>query len=497
MLASRRRTRCPGIVPAALALSLLVALGACRSEAPATPGTFEGGVLSESEQARLHYATDVRPSSTGMSSRYDPEVVETDEGLVRRIVTYSPVYEIDRIVGAMVGPNSTIGVDLNLGSKKPELLWIKGAYAEMVDEAGETVSPEFMCHLVANVGTVRRHDERLGLVTEDSRFAALAQGFYHKEYPEGFGLPVLSTDDLAYASQVLNYNRRDLPIRVRHKVVTLLIRDSERKVDLEAITPTYAQALVQIGGEHGDGYFGIRVPDEEVHGASCSIGRPADSDVSFTEDGYGRTFTPHWIVDPGEMTLQTNVTRMLKLKYDTTINSIDVHLHPFGRWIELRDVTTQETLFRAEARQRDSGIGLAAVQSYRSPAGIPVYTDHEYALVAHYDNDSSEPQDAMAVMYIGLHDKDFDRALLHDPEARARLRAERERVALRRLETAVRADPEDPQAHYWLGVALFPGERFDEAAEHFRRSASLDPDDPRPRRALARVLDRSRGTAIE
>lgn len=495
MLGSRRRTGFPGIAPAALLV--LVALAGCRSEAPIAPGTLEGGVLSDSDKARLHYETDVLPSSTGMSSRFDPEVVETSEGLVRKIVTYSPVYEIDRVVPAMVGPGSTIGVNLNQGSKEPELLWIKGAHAEMVDEEGRLISPEFMCHLVANVGTVRRHDERLGLVTEDSRFAALAQGFYHKEYPAGFGLPVLSTDDLAYASQVLNYNQKDLPIRVRHKVVTLLIRDSERAVDLKAITPTYAQALVQLGGEHGDGYFGIRVPDEETHGASCSIGRPADSDVKFTEDGYGRTFTPHWIVDPGEMTAQTLVTKMLKIKYDTTINSIDVHLHPFGRWIELRDVTTQETLFRAEAEQRESGIGLTRVQSYRSGEGIPVFTDHQYALIAHYDNTSGEPQDAMAVMYIGLHDKEFDRALLHDPEARARLRAERERVALLRLETAVRSDPEDPQAHYYLGVALFHGERFDEAAEHFRRSVGLDPEDPRPRRALARILDRTRNTATD
>lgn len=492
----RRARRCRPLAAllAGAALLAACALGACRSESRSyEEGLVEGGRLTPVEKAAYHYDTAILPPGSEMYSALSPEVVETEEGRLRKIVTYSETYSIDRVVPAMVGPRSAIYVDLKGDPERPEIVWIKGIHAEIVDELGNPVSQEFMCHLVASIQTIDERDRRLGLVTTDRRFAALAQGYFHKQYPEGFGLPVLSTDQLAFASQVLNYSVADAaqhPIRVRHKVVTTYIRGSELARPLRALTSTYAQAMVLLDGQEGEGYFGVRVPDEEIHGASCAVGRAADGDVDPSVDQYGRRYTPHWVVEPGPMTNQTLVTKMLKLKYDTTIHVIDVHLHPFGEWIELRDLTTQETLFRAEAEQREDAVGLARVQSYVSREGIPVHADHEYALVTHYDNTSGTEQDAMALVYVGLLDKEFEPGLLTNPVARARLREEREQRALARLERAVGKDPQDPLAQYQLGVALLHRKRFEEAAEHFRIAAHLDPDDDRPRRGLARALDR-------
>ena len=43
----------------------------------------------------------------------------------------------------------------------------------------------------------------------------------------------------------------------------------------------------------------------------------------------------------------------------------------------------------------------------RNAAGIPVFRDHEYALISTYNNTSGEDQDAVAIMYFFLHDKSF------------------------------------------------------------------------------------------
>ena len=140
--------------------------------------------------------------------------------------------------------------------------------------------------------------------------------------------------------------------------------------------------MVLLNEDKGEGYFGVRVPDDEVHGASCAVGEKAESEVGVAHDGYGRQYSPHWIIEPGHVTNQTLATKVMAIRDDTRIHVIDVHLHPFAEWLELRDLTTGETLFRSEARQVESGVGLASVQSYRSEEGIPVYADHEYAIAS-------------------------------------------------------------------------------------------------------------------
>ena len=120
--------------------------------------------------------TDVRPRSANAESISADAVFESDEGPLRKLVAYSRVYEIDRIFKSMRGPRSTIGVRLREHFEgEPELLWIKGVYSEVVDEAGaDTVSQEFMCHLVAGVQSTRHRDRKLGIATTDSRFAMLS-----------------------------------------------------------------------------------------------------------------------------------------------------------------------------------------------------------------------------------------------------------------------------------------------------------------------------------
>jgi tetratricopeptide (TPR) repeat protein len=181
----------------------------------------------------------------------------------------------------------------------------------------------------------------------------------------------------------------------------------------------------------------------------------------------------------------------MNLRHDTRIHSIDVHLHPFGEWIELRDLTTGETLFRSEARQVADGIGLESVQSYRSEEGIPVYRDHQYAIAASYDNTSGVESDAMAVMYLGLFDPEFDASLLGDPQALAAKRRQRDAERIAELERTIAADPQDQVAHTRLAVALMADNEVEKALHHIQVAARLDPDNTVISQVEAQILERA------
>lgn len=479
-------------VPAVACFLLLLGEVATSPASPDTSGVVEGGVLAAGELARRHYAIAERPVSSGPSTVVLPVGIPTEEGLLQRAVSWSQTYDIDRLYSSMQGPRSDLTVSLAT-SKEPELLWIKGVHAVVVDELGEPISQEFMCHVVGSIEEIEERNAALGLPTtqsnglpRESRFATLSQGIYHKQYPQGFGLPILSTHVLKFTSQVLNMNAPDAQLHLRHRIVVQYIRDADLKQPMRAITSSFANVMMLVEGEEGSGYFGIRQPDEATHGASCSVGQKADSELGLMNDGH-RKFTPHWILPPGEANNETLATELMDLRYDTTIHSIDVHLHPFAKWVELRDLTSGTSVFRSKARQVDQGIGLAYVQTFRSAEGIPVFRDNQYAIVSAYDNTSGRAQDAMAAMYFGLYDKEFDPSLMSDPQARAAREADYRQQNLATLLQAIRQDPEDPVSHGLLALALFRQNELTRAAHHLRTAIRLNPDETSYRSALARV----------
>lgn len=113
------------------------------------------------------------------------------------------------------------------------------------------------------------------------------------------------------------------------------------------------------------------------------------------------------MVPPGRQVNRTLVTKVMNLPFDTTIHAIAVHLHPFAESLELRDLTTGERVFVSHAENLPDRIGLARVEAFSSPEGIPLFKDHEYELVSVYHNTSGVDQDSMAVMLLYLRDHDF------------------------------------------------------------------------------------------
>ncbi|MBM4357360.1 MAG: hypothetical protein FJ096_04545 [Deltaproteobacteria bacterium] len=352
-------------------------------------------------------ATPVSAATTGASA--SPRAVP-----VREHEVLAPVFHVDRLYPSMKGPQETLEVRL-VETNKPELLWIVGFEAVMVETDGTTpASQEWMCH--SNLDLEPTLHGRLfgGTKRLSGRLFTLSQGQSRIDLPPGTGLPVWSGEALSLNAQVLNLNHPKASVDVRHRVTIRYVRDADLAEPLRPLFPAAAYGLKLLRGK--DGVFGgeSRAQDgaDHAHGGSCLPGRNAG--MNEFDDGKGRAFTGHWVVAPGHEENRTRVTEIMNLPFDTTLHYVAVHLHPFAERLELVDTTTGTSIFRATTRQAAKGIGLDHVDHYTSPTGVPLAKGHEFELVSVYENTSGNEQDSMAVMNLYLHDVEFTR-----PDARA------------------------------------------------------------------------------
>lgn len=323
---------------------------------------------------------------------------------VQEKTVLSPVYHVDQKYRSMMGPSSTRTVHVG-DPDHDALMWVTGYSARMVGQDGRSTMPqEFMCHSNLDLDP-KAHRKLLRAESSISgRLFTLSQGQFEIDFPEGFGIPVRSKEALSLTTQVLNLNHEDPDIEVRHKVTIRYAEDDEKR----PLRPLFQKSVYGLALLEGkDGHYGVRSAESEDHGPGCL--ERINASTHTYEDGQGRTFTGHWVVPPGREVNTTRVTKLLSLPYDTTIHYIAVHLHPFAESLELKDLSSNKTVFRSRAENYKDKIGLKTVHALSSREGIPVYADREYELVSVYNNTSDEPQDSMAVMYLYLLDKRFVR----------------------------------------------------------------------------------------
>lgn len=323
------------------------------------------------------------------------------------VTVLSETYHVDQIYKSMKGPQSTQEFPLSENGER-ELVWIKGFKAVMVEPDGTSPkSQEFMCHSNLDID-IASHRERLGWKDNNpaARLFTLSQGQFDIIFPEGYGIPVYSDEKLSLTTQVLNLNDILNEHQVRHRVTIDYVKDSELEKPMKALFPVSAYGLKVLEGEQA--HFNIEHA-EEMQGEGCMVGENADS--TDYKDSLGRSFTGHWVVKPGREVNHTLVTEIMSVPYDTTVHYIAVHLHPFAESMELRDLTTGETVFKSNVKGAEGKIGIDSVEYFSSAEGIPLYKDHEYQLISVYDNTSSEDQDSMAVMFLYVEDKEFDSSM--------------------------------------------------------------------------------------
>jgi hypothetical protein len=348
----------------------------------------------------------------------------------------APVYHVDRIYKSMAGPQSTSEFHL-VDEKNPELLWIVGFEAVMVEKDGKTqASQEWMCHTNLDLDPTEHNRHFGGSKRISGRLFTLSQGQYRIDMPKGYGIPILSTELMSLNTQVLNLNLEKGEKDVRHRVFVRFVKDSEAKQAMKALFVGAAYGLKLLRGK--DGVFGgedamaSSNPSGHEHGqhgqhGSCLPGENASSHEF--GDGKGRSFTGHWVVKPGREENHTRVTEIMNLPFDTTLHYVAVHLHPFSESLELKDITANKVVYKALTKQANKGIGLEHVDFFASEDGIPLYKGHEYELISHYNNTTDKDQDSMAVMNLYLHDKEFQKPDLAKVKAALKEKAQQKDAA--------------------------------------------------------------------
>jgi len=318
----------------------------------------------------------------------------------------SPVYDIDRKYRSEEGPWSRQTVSLGEGAKR-ELLWITGIRTELVGADEKTpVLPEFMCHVSLNFEDVERHRADFGWGNQGiARILALSQGQLSARFPSGFGVPLLSDESLTLTTRVLNHNRPDARFQLRHRVTIEYMRDADVRQPMKALRNLVGHVLVPLEAGH----------EHHAHaddGDDDAAGVAAPTMVAgVLKNEAGRDFVGHWVVKPGREVRRKNVTESLQVPFDTTLHYSAIHMHPFAESLELRDLTTGESLVKISTRPLATGIGLEHVDSFTSGKGIPIYKSHQYQMISVYNNTTQVDQDSMAVMFLFVLDRHFRRPI--------------------------------------------------------------------------------------
>jgi hypothetical protein len=313
----------------------------------------------------------------------------------------SPIHMVDKIFPSMRGPESLDSLRIGPESttvQRTTDFWLTGFEAVMVAADGQTPMPQqFMCH--SRVRFLQPGNRRPDVFT-------LSQGQISIEFPDGFGMP-LSAEPIGFDSQVLNLHHHGDPLEVRSKITMKFVRDSDLIKPMKPLREVMAFVVVSLEEE---AWFNEL---EGGLGACCQVGVDAAYGAatarSIYTDKFGRKFSTHWVVKPGRHEYRRSYKAEQLFTRDTTIHYIACHLHPFAESLELRDLTTNETVFKSHCRNFEDFIGLEHVEEFSSVEGIPVYAFHEYESVAIYNNTSGQDQDAMAAMFMYILDKTFNR----------------------------------------------------------------------------------------
>lgn len=351
-------------------------------------------------------------------------------------ILLSDTYLIDRVYQSMQGPFSTdYGVSLEKSAAKPELIWVTGLNAEVVGESGKKrISQEFFCHanltLDSKNWSAEKHNQLFKNRTSlDSRLFTLIPGRMSIHLPEGFGIPIYSTEKLDLFSMSLNQNVENPNLNIRFRSHIDFIADRAISHPIKAVFARSIYGYVPI--RHGKTGTGEELPDVMCALTPMNLHRKIDAGatcapplVNASAGGIrknGET-TLHWMVPPGRHVYVTDVTDQLRLNFDTTVHYATAHLHPFGESIFLRNKTTGKTIITLKSKDYSRKKTVAFMEEFTFPEGLPINQNDQYELIITYNNPTEKPTDVMGIVYLYMLDKNFEKSSLPTEFASAAVR---------------------------------------------------------------------------
>jgi hypothetical protein len=200
----------------------------------------------------------------------------------------------------------------------------------------------------------------------------------------------------------LNLNARNEVVNVRMRTKFQTIAADQRGAPTKALFRRSLYVLDSHGVTSDMGPACTMNAATQHIGAACG----EMSKINFV-DKRGDSLMNHWIVPPGHHIYKTEITQQLNLPFDTTVHYATIHVHPFARAMELRDLTTGKIVFHLNSQDWPDRVGVARVDEFKSIDGVPIFRSHRYELTAEYDNTSNANTDAMAILYLYLLEKDL------------------------------------------------------------------------------------------
>lgn len=313
---------------------------------------------------------------------------------------YSQPFQLDGRYTSMAGPSEDKLV--NLVEQERELLWIVGYEAELLEgDSEQEVPARFMCHASLDLRSEHYKATMAPRVMSADRLFTLSQGVTAVEFPAGFGIPIPSDQLLFVRTQVLNLNAEPREGQVRFRIRLRYRKQSELSEPMKALFLVRAPVVKALDPEAS--HFGGVVSE-----AGCAVGVNANPEDYLEVDSQGQKFIPHWKISPGRETTKTLITERLNLPADLRVHTIVTHVHPTAESLTLIDLTTMESIYRANVDSSNQGqLEITKIDSYASPEGLLLKKDHQYGLVSVYDNQSGRDLDSMAVMYLYIHDPEY------------------------------------------------------------------------------------------
>ena len=320
----------------------------------------------------------------------------------------SDPYRLDKIYHSMEGPMSIQSGIRLATAEKSKVQWITGLETQVVDATEQKpISQEFFCHSNLTFGehdlTPDQHNEELGGKTHlDWRLFTLVPGRLAIDLPPGFGVPIPNDAALDYLTMSLNLNARDRVVNVRMRTKVHTIAGDEPGAPTKALFRRALYVMQRRSQAADTGHSCMANARTQHIGAGCA----EVSKANLTAGKPGEDLMNQWSVPPGRHVYTMEITPQLNLPFDTTIHYATIHVHPFARGMELRDLTTGITVFRLNSQDWPDRIGVAHVDEFKSVDGVRIFRDHRYELSAEYDNTSASNADAMAILYLYLLEQD-------------------------------------------------------------------------------------------
>ncbi len=359
-------------------------------------------ISCEQKHARPAFSSYYEQNKTGA---FNAELLRTKE-------LVSKPFQIDTLYRSMKGP---IDEQVFFLADSGEVVWLTGYSVEVIDNNDQPIEMGFMCHNNLNLASERNFPWKPQNFDYQNRVFTLTQGVTNISLPQGYAIPIPGEQGLKVMFQALNHNYERIDTVVRHRITLEYFIDSEIDFELKPVymqtlwlVKQYAGPIGKMGEQPEENAPRIESANEDsYHPAqqpTCGVDMLANNanmnGVDMYFDNYGRKYTGHWKIPPGEEELSMDVTQMLNLDKNRSVVMAVAHVHPFCKSLSLID--EKEKMVELSMTGATRGIGLKNIEVLQPTTPIILSKDKTYELTSKYHNTSEDTLSAMSVMYLYL-----------------------------------------------------------------------------------------------